>query len=136
MVWVWISLLGLAALVPRVEATHEVDHRYLVLGYVRDGAGQPIRGAHVRLIREATGLSYEATTGSDGFYLLVVHLHHDDDVGDALRISVGRATARLEARFAPWDANSHRGAMVDFRGTQAQERPDLFAAALAEYLKP
>lgn len=37
-----VGVFALAALLfaSIVEATHEVDHRYLVLGYVRDRAGR------------------------------------------------------------------------------------------------
>lgn len=134
--WLWSGLFGMAALLfaSSVEATHEADHRYLVMGYVHDGGGRPIPRSRVRVVRETTGLSYEAATDADGFYLLVIHLH-DDDVGDALRVTAGRVTVRIEARFAPWDPKRHRGTRVDFRGTQAQERQELFADTLAAYLK-
>lgn len=99
------ACLGLVAAVlvsfaGRAAATHAVDHRYLVLGYVHDAAGKPIRQAVVRVVREKTGLVHDARTDAHGFYLVIVHLH-DDDVLDPLLVNVGRAAIRIEARFNP-----------------------------------
>ena len=117
----------------RVEATHEVDHRYVILGSVRDATGRPLARTVVRAVREKTGLAYEAETDGDGFYLVILHLH-DEDVLDPLRVAVGRATLRVEARFNPLDPQTPRGTRVDFGGGVARERPEEFAAALARYV--
>lgn len=124
--------LTLSVAIP-VEATHEVDHRYVVLGYVRDAAGRPLARAVVRVVREKTGLAYEAETDGDGFYLVILHLH-DEDVLEALGVGVGRATLRVEARFNPLDSRTPRGTNVDFHGGVARERPETFAAALERYV--
>lgn len=116
------------------EATHEVYYRYLVLGYVRDSAGRPIPGSNVRVVREKTGLRYETKTEGDGFYLLIINLH-DEDLGDALQVTAGPATIRIQARFDPRDAQNHRGTRVDFRGGQAEERQEMFAETLRDYLR-
>lgn len=63
------------------EATHQVDHRYLVLGYVRDATRGPVARATVRVVREKTGLAYETETNAEGFYLVTVHLHDEDLLG-------------------------------------------------------
>ncbi|MBI2524975.1 MAG: carboxypeptidase regulatory-like domain-containing protein [Candidatus Rokubacteria bacterium] len=114
--WIWLAAFGLGVLASPGpgEGTHEVDHRYLVIGYLQDEQGQPLRRAPVRATRERTGLSYEAATEDNGFYLLVIHLH-DDDVGDALRVTAAGATVRVEARFAPWEGRRHRGTRIDFQ---------------------
>lgn len=80
MPWSGLGLFVVAAwlIASTAEATHEVDHRYLVLGYVRDGAGQPVPRSQVRVVREKTGLAYQTETEADGFYLLIVHLHDED----------------------------------------------------------
>jgi hypothetical protein len=122
-----------------MEATHEVDHRYLVLGYVRDSAGRPTPRLQVRVVREKTGLVYQAESDADGFYLVVVHLH-DGDFGETLRVTVGGATTSIQARWIrarsnPGDAQRHRGTRVDFSGGRARERQELFKETLREYLK-
>ena len=124
----------LVSFAARAAATHAVDHRYLVLGYVHDGAGKPIRQAVVRVVREKTGLAYEVRTGADGFYVVIVHLH-DDDVLDPLLVNVGRAAIRIEARFNPLNVRSPRGTRVDFVARVGRERQDTFTDALERYLK-
>lgn len=137
----WASLTGLIAgavlailfLATPAASTHEIDHRYLVVGYVQEGSGQAIPRSRVRLVREKTGLSHETMTERDGFYLLIVHLH-DDDAGDALEITAGRAQVRIRAWFRAEDAARHRGTRLDFVGGQARERSDLFHETFAGYL--
>lgn len=116
------------------EATHEVDHRYLVLGYARDGAGRPLPRLPVRVVREKTGLAYQAESDAEGFYLVVVHLH-DEDLGDSLLVTAGPATIWVRAWFDPRDARSHRGTRVDFSGGRAWERREDFAWTLRAHLK-
>lgn len=134
--WIWLMVFGpgLLASAGPGEGTHEVDHRYLVIGFLQDERGQPLRRAPVRATRESTGLSYETATEDDGFYLLVIHLH-DDDVGDAVGVTAAGATVRVQARFAPWDARRHRGTRIDFQRGQGAERQELFVQTLADYLK-
>ena len=122
------------SLATAVEATHKVDHRYVVLGYVRDATGPPVARTIVRVVREKTGLAYEDRTGGDGFYLVIVHLH-DEDVLEPLRITAGRATLRVEARFDPLDPRTPRGTSVDVIDGVARERPEEFAAALERYMR-
>ena len=117
-----------------VEATHDVTHRYVVLGYVRDGAHRPIAGLTVKVVREKTGLSYLTEADAEGFYLVIVHLQ-DQDLLDALRVTAGRATIRIEARFNPLNSRSHRGTRVDFTGSAAVERQETFGATVDDYLR-
>lgn len=121
-------VFALAPAVP-VAATHVVDHRYVVLGIVRDASGRPVTRAVVRVVREKTGLAYEAKTDGAGFYLVILHLH-DEDVLEPLRVTVKRTTLRIEARFNPLDPRALRGTRVDFSDGGARERPEEFAATL------
>ena len=114
-------------------ATHEPDHRYVVLGYVKDGAGRPLAGATVRVVRNKTGLAYPARTDGEGFYLVVVHLH-DEDVGETLTVSAAGAGAKITATFDPRDKRVERGTRVDIEGGRAVERRALFATTLKELL--
>ena len=56
----WLVLGALATVIPPAEGEHEVDHRYVVLGYVRDVAGRPLAGQRVEVVRERTRLAYRA----------------------------------------------------------------------------
>ncbi|HXK34457.1 MAG TPA: carboxypeptidase-like regulatory domain-containing protein [Dehalococcoidia bacterium] len=125
-------VFALAPAVP-VVATHAVDHRYVVLGTVRDARGRPLTRAVVRVVREKTGLAYEAETDDEGFYLVILHLH-DEDVLEPLRVIVRQATSRIEARFNPLDPRTPRGTRVDFGDGVARERPEEFAATLERYV--
>ena len=119
---------------PAVEAIHQVDHRYVILGYVRDATGRPLPGKVVRVIRQKTGLILEGETDADGFYVVIVHLH-DEDMLQALLVSVGpRVTVRLEARFNLFDSRTPRGTRVDFTDGVPRERSEEFATALERYV--
>jgi hypothetical protein len=65
---------------------------------------------------------------------VVLHLH-DEDVLEPLRVAVGRATLRIEARFNPLDPRTPRGTRVDVGDSVARERPEEFAATLGRYLR-
>ena len=129
-----VALATLLSVTAPAEATHEVTHRYVVLGYIRDAARRPISGSAVEVVREKTGLSYLAETDADGFYVVVVHLH-DEDLLDALRVTAGRATLRIQARFSPLNSLSQRGTRVDVTGSSAVERQETFAETVNDYLK-
>lgn len=116
------------------DAIHAVDHRYVILGYIRDPAGHPVGGRAVRVVRQKTGLTLEAETDAAGFYLVIVHLH-DEDLLDTLWVAVGpRAALRLKAQFNPFDSRTPRGTRVDFIDGVPRERPEEFATALARYV--
>lgn len=130
-----VALATLLSVGAPAEATHDVTHRYVVLGYVRDDAGRrPVAGRTVEVVREKTGASYLAETDAEGFYVVVVHLH-DEDLLDALRVTAGRATIGIQARFNPLNARSQRGTRVDFTGSSAVERQEIFAETVNDYLK-
>ncbi len=128
-----LSLLAVTGWSAIAWAEHEPDHRYVVIGYVRDGSGKPAGKVEVRAIREKTGAEQRARTDVDGFFLLVVHLH-TEDLGDALRVTANGASLRISAKFDPRDVTSHRGTRVDFSGSQAHECQDLFSETLRRYL--
>ena len=125
-----LAILGFAA---TSAAEHEPDHRYLVIGYVQDGSGNPAGRVEVRAIREKTGMEQRVRTDPDGFYLLVVHLH-SEDLGDAIGVSANGTSLRVTAEFDPRDVTSHRGTRVDFSGGEARERAELFSETLRRYL--
>ncbi|MGH7325613.1 MAG: carboxypeptidase-like regulatory domain-containing protein [Candidatus Rokuibacteriota bacterium] len=129
-----LTAVALIALAGSAGATHRVDHRYVLLGYVRDAMGRPVPWAAVRLVREKTGLAYDAETDAEGLYLVIVHLH-DEDLGDPLVLALGPATFRVGARFDPLDPRTPRGTRVDFIAGEGWERRDDFVHTLERYLK-
>ena len=129
-----VALTTLLSVGAPAEAAHEVTHRYVVLGDVRDAAHRPIAGGTVEVVREKTEFRYLAQTDTEGFYAVVVHLH-DEDLLDVLRVTAGRVTIRIQARFNPLNARSPRGTRVDFTGGSVVERQEIFAETVNDYLK-
>ena len=127
-----LAFLHLAAAAP-AGAEHEVYYRYVVLGYLLDGAGKPRPGVEVELTREKTGFSYLARTDTAGFYVAVLRLG-DESVGERLVIRAGGSAAVVTARFDPADHRRERGTRVDFAGGTAREAPAAFAPTLERFL--
>jgi hypothetical protein len=97
---------------PAVWATHEVDHRYAVRGYVLDDAQQPVTGTSVsiRLADRSVGF---ATTDGEGFYSIDMHLH-DSDIGKRLVVQAGESQANIQMQAAHGDRTTHRVHHVNF----------------------
>jgi hypothetical protein len=114
-------------------ATHAPDHRFIVLGYVigEDGRGQG--GVPVVITRVKTGFAHRVRTEGDGFYLLVVHLH-DEDEGDRLLVRAGVASGEIVARYDVRDHKVERGTRVDVRAGQLVEQREAFAETLRAFL--
>jgi hypothetical protein len=130
--WLASALLVLLAASSAV-ATHQPDHRFLVLGYVTDADGRPVAGTRVIVTRLKTGLEYPAETEKDGFYLVVLHLH-DENEGERLGLDAKGVKAELRARFDVADKKSERGTRVDVRANRAVENRSAFAETLRAYL--
>ena len=126
------SLVGLA-LASSAGAEHEVFYRYVVLGYVKDVKGAPLRGVSIKLIREKTGFSYLADTNTQGFYVIIARLG-DESVGERLQVKAGSLIATLVARFDPKNHAADRGTRLDFLGKKVVEEPTLFAPTLKRFL--
>ena len=127
-------LVGLAALAgPPADATHLPDHRFLVLGFVTDGEGRPVAGARVVVTRLKTGLEHPTTTERDGFYLVVLHLH-DENQGEQLGLDAQGVKGEVRARFDPHDKKAERGTRVDVRADRLVENRSAFAETLRAYL--
>jgi hypothetical protein len=115
------------------EATHLPDHRFFVLGFVTDVEGRPVAGARVVVTRLKTGLEHAATTERDGFYLVVLHIH-DEDEGERLGLSLRGVKGEIRARFDTRDKKIERGTRVDVRADRLQEDRRAFAETLRDYL--
>jgi hypothetical protein len=130
-------VLGVALVVGLVTvpalAEHEPQYRYTVLGYVKDAAGKPRKGVGLEVVREKTGFAYIGETDASGLYVIVTRLA-DENRNDRLLVRAGPASLMIAARFEPADHNTERGTQVDFTGSHAMERPELFAATLKRFL--
>lgn len=125
-------IVGLA-FATTAAAEHEVYYRYVVLGYVKDVKGAPLRGVTVEMIREKTGLSYLAETDAEGFYVIVSRLG-DESAGERLRMKAGPLSTTIIARFDPQNHAVDRGTRLDFLGKKAVERPTWFVSTLKRFL--
>ena len=114
-------------------AEHEPQYRYTVLGYVKDAAGKPRKGVGLEVIRQKTGFAYVGETDASGLYVIVTRLA-DENRSDRLLVRAGPASLMIAARFEPADHTTERGTQVDFTGSRATERPELFAATLKRFL--
>ena len=132
-----LPILGLALVLvlagPPAGATHLPDHRFLVVGFVTDGEGRPIAGARVVVTRLKTGLEHPTTTERDGFYLVVLHLH-DENEGERLGFDAKGVKGELRARFDTRDKKVERGTRVDVRADRLVENRSAFAETLRSYL--
>lgn len=131
--WLRTLALGLVLAPLLSEATHLPDHRFLVLGFVTDVEGRPVAGAKIVVTRLETGLEYPTTTERDGFYLVVLHIH-DENQGARLRLDLRGVKGEVRARFDPRDKKVERGTRVDVRGDRLIEDRGAFAEALRAYL--
>ena len=115
------------------RAEHEANHRYVILGYVKDANGRPLERALVEVVRVKTGLAYRETSDRDGLYALIVNLH-DEDLGDSLEVSTRGRSATVKAEFNPRDSTTERGTRIDFVGQKIEDRRSWFLATLKQYL--
>ena len=127
-----LIVVALLTVLP-ASATHLPDHRYVVLGFVTDAAGQPVANARVVVTRLKTGLEYDTKTERDGFYLVVVHIH-DEDEGERLGLDLRGVRGEVRARFDPRDKKVERGTRVDARADRFVENRRAFAETLRSYL--
>jgi hypothetical protein len=129
-------LLGVtivAALTVLASATHRPEFRFVVLGFVTDSGGHPVTDARVVVTRLKTGLEYPTRTEKDGFYLVVVRLH-DEDEGEGLGVELGTIKGEIQARFDPRNKTAERGTRVDARAGRLVENRQAFAETLRSYL--
>ena len=108
------SIFSLAVLFPPLaSATHELDHRFTVFGYVRDDNGRPIKGERVIVVDERLDLGNTAFSDGDGYYEALLHLHNDS-MGDEIVVMVGDERKTLRATFDPEDTKTERRVQIDF----------------------
>lgn len=117
----FIATLVLSFWVALSHATHEIDHRFTVYGYVRDAEGRPLSGKTVA-VTHVGGEKKATTTGSSGYYEVLLHLHNENR-GDAIEIVTGEETKKIAAEFEPHDLSTVRKARVDFGAPATESSP-------------
>ncbi len=92
----------------------EVQHGFMVYGYVRDAKGQPVPNMKVAA-RPAKDGSHaaSATTNEVGYYEAFLHLHNAD-AGTTIVVSTGDKKKEFQATFDPADKTTKRQAAIDF----------------------
>ena len=130
---VTLILLAVVLAGGTARATHLPDHRFLVLGFVTDAEGRPVSGTRVVVTRLRTGYEYPTSTERDGFYLVILHVH-DEDEGERLSFDGKGVKGEIRARFDVSDKKLERGTRVDVRGDRLVETRSAFAQTLREYL--
>jgi hypothetical protein len=103
-------------------AMHDVDHRFTVAGYVRDGQSRPVVDARVIVSAARAGEGITAFTDHRGYYEAVLHLH-DTDLGEAVTVTTGDQSRQVTAQFDPQDKHSERRVAVDFGSTSPPAVP-------------
>ena len=126
-------VLGVGLATAPALAEHEPQYRYTVLGYVKDAAGKPRKGVGLEVTRQRTGFAYVGETDASGLYVIVTRLT-DENRSERLLVRAGPTSLMIAARFDPADHVSERGTQVDFTGSRATERADLFRATLKRFL--
>jgi hypothetical protein len=125
--------LGVGLVTAPALAEHEPQFRYTVLGYVKDASGKPRKGVGLEVIRQKTGFAYVGETDASGLYVIVTRLT-DENRSERLLVRAGPASLMIAARFDPADHVAERGTQVDFSGSRAAERAELFPATLKRFL--
>jgi hypothetical protein len=123
----WVLAVTTAA------AEHTVYYRYVVLGFVRDGAGKPLPQRPVEVVRNKTGLAYSARTDAQGFFVVIVRLG-DESAGETLTVRAGSAVITITTRFDPADHTADRGTRVDLEGARFVERTGAFQPTLVRFV--
>ncbi len=111
--------LALALLVGRVEALHEMDHRYDITGYVLDSSEQPVSGSPVVVRRDGKRIG-DGRTDSSGHYRIRVHLH-DSDVGRELLLKTPDHEGTIRVTVTPGDTSTERIHHANFVAGQLLE---------------
>jgi len=116
----FFALVGLIVPYP-AWATHEIDHRFIISGYVRDKEGKPVRDVRVQVrdLRDQSVDPVNTYADGSGFYKMVLHLHNTN-AGDPIQVSIKDERSgvdevkKIRAEFNPNDRRTERGATVSF----------------------
>ena len=121
-----IVILSFSLLSSLAWATHEVDHRFILFGSVRDGSsfpGKPLSGREIRFLNPKTGQAWETVdaqgqmrprvmTDQEGRYSAILHVH-DEELGSVVKIVVEGTEKEFILQFDPQDKRTERRARLD-----------------------
>lgn len=102
-----------------VLAEHEVDHRYIVQGYVLDANEDAVARQDVRVYDGGRMLA-QTETDSAGYYSLHLHLHNED-IGRKLKLRSGSREGEFRVTFDPDDLTTQRVHEANFVGDKYVE---------------
>ena len=109
-----IAVIGLCMIaVPIARAEHEIDHRFVVEGYVCGADGKPMANQEVMVKDTRIPLGKTTNTDSDGFYSVRLHLHNENQ-GDPILVAAGEREQHVKASFDPKDMKAERKSVVNF----------------------
>jgi len=108
-----VVAVEMVTILPPAHAEHEVDHRFIVEGYVCGGDGQSMANQEVMVKDTRIPLGKTTYTDSDGFYSITLHLHNDNQ-GDPILVAAGDREQRLTAKFDAKDMKAERKMIVNF----------------------
>ncbi len=107
------TIVLLAALSTPSMATHDVDHRYVITGHVRDAQGAPLANTRVEVTLLGGQPAGEGLTDANGRYSIVLHVHNDS-IGRRYWVTANGVTHSGEFDFNPGDRTTERGHRIDF----------------------
>ena len=96
-----------------VLAEHEVDHRFIVEGFVCGGDGTVVPETEVMVKDTRVSVGKMGYTDSRGHYKVTLHLHNDNQ-GDPILITAKDQERRITATFDPKDLHTERKVTVNF----------------------
>jgi hypothetical protein len=109
-----IVVIGLGMIVvPIARAEHEIDHRFVVEGYVCGADGKAMANQEVMVKDTRIPLGKTTQTDSDGFYSVRLHLHNENQ-GDPILVAAGEREQHIKASFDPKDMKAERKSVVNF----------------------
>ncbi len=115
-----VVTIGFFALSDLALATHEIDHRYYVTGYVLDEKQMPLSDTDVSILMNNQVFGF-GKTDADGFYSIRLHLH-DPDRGKKLQIKTAAGVADIRVMLTPGDKSTKRVHYANFSGGQFLEK--------------
>lgn len=105
-----------------VWATHEVDHRFTIEGFVCRDNRQPVAGTQVMAKDTRVSVGANVLTDDRGYYKVTLHLHNDNK-GDPILVTAQGVEQRITAQFDVKDIQSERKVAVNF-GTGCETASD------------
>lgn len=109
-----LLLLGLLFVYPAaLWATHEIDHRFKVYGYIKDEQGNPVVDGKVIVVAVRNGAGSTTFTNKDGYYNVILHLHNED-VGDTVEVTAVGQKKDVIVSFDTSDRATERRVQIDF----------------------